>query len=72
MSRTSEPRTENSHGKLIWSLIAVVRASIEASGQCAHRPIQIDLCFGQMAVKPAFLQHRTLIDKWTTCRLSGN
>src|ERR1035437_5944810 len=23
-----------------------------------------------LAVKPAFLQHRTLIDKWTTCRLS--
>src|SRR6266478_9174050 len=22
-----------------------------------------------LAEKPAFLQHRTLIDKWTTCRL---
>jgi hypothetical protein len=25
----------------------------------------------QVDEKPAFLQHRTLIDKWTTCRLHG-
>src|ERR1700687_1920057 len=25
----------------------------------------------EMDVKPAFLQRRTLIDKWTTCRLFG-
>ena len=38
-------------------------------GQCAHRAIQMDLCLRQVNVKPAFLQPRTLIGKWTQGRL---
>ena len=37
--------------------------------QRTHPAISIDLKFRHLAEKLAFLQHRTLIDKWTTCRL---
>ena len=43
------------------------------TGQCAHRPIKIDLCFGQMAVNRLHVDllflHFWLAIKCPRCRL---